>query len=76
MDEIGTKEEMSPPHSLSRKGHASGGGKNSEAMKKTIMDASLKVRNACMKEESDVEKFDPISSSGTKHGEGNSSGWG
>jgi hypothetical protein len=28
VDEIGTKEEMSPAHSLSRKGHASGGGKN------------------------------------------------
>jgi hypothetical protein len=76
MDEIGTKEEMSPPRSLSRKGPASGSGKNSEAMKKTIVDALLKVRNACVKEESDVEKFDPISSSGVKHGEGNNFGLG
>jgi hypothetical protein len=28
VDEIGTKEEMSPAHSLSRKGHTSGGGKD------------------------------------------------
>jgi hypothetical protein len=74
MDEIGTKEEMLPPRSLSGKEHASGGGKNSEAMKKTIADALLKVRNACVKEESGVEKIDPISSNGAKHGEGNSCG--
>jgi hypothetical protein len=74
MDEIDTEEEMSAPHSLSRKGHASGGGKNGEAMKKTIADASLTVCNAYLKEESDVEKLDPISSTGAKHEEGNSSG--
>jgi hypothetical protein len=76
VDEIGTKEEMSPTHSLSRKGHASGGGKNGEAMKKTIADALLTVCNAYVKEESDVEKLDPISSTGPKHGEGNNSGRG
>jgi hypothetical protein len=75
-DEIGTKEEMSPTHSLSRKGHESGGGKNGEAMKKKIADASLVVCNAYVKEESDVEKLDPISSTGTKHGEENSFGQG
>jgi hypothetical protein len=63
MDEITTKEEMLPPCSLSGKGHVSGGGKNGKAMKKIIRDASLKVRNACVKEESDVEFFYPISSS-------------
>jgi hypothetical protein len=73
VDEIGTKEEMSPAHSLSGKGHASGGRKNGEAMKKTIADASLMVCNAYVKEESDVEKLDPINSTGTKHGEGNNS---
>jgi hypothetical protein len=45
-------------------------------MKKTIADASLKVHNACVKDNSDVEKFDPINSCGTKHGEGNSFGRG
>jgi hypothetical protein len=76
VDEISTEEEMSPAHSLSGKGHASRGGKNSKAMKKTIADASLTVCNAYMKEESDVEKLDPISSTGAKHGEGNNSGRG
>jgi hypothetical protein len=33
-------------------------------MKKTIADASLTVYNAYVKEESDVEKLDPISSTG------------
>jgi hypothetical protein len=36
MDEIGTKEEMSPAHSLSRKEHASGDGKDGEATKKQL----------------------------------------
>jgi hypothetical protein len=35
MDEIGTKKEMSPAHSLSRKGHTSGSGKDGEVPKKT-----------------------------------------
>ena len=74
MDEIGTKEEMLPPRSLSGKKQASGSRKNNKAMKKSIADALLKVHNACIKEESGIEKFDPISSSGAKHGEGNSSG--
>jgi hypothetical protein len=56
MDKINTKEEISPPRILLGKGPTSGGGKNGEAMKKKIADASLKVRNAYMKEESDVEK--------------------
>jgi hypothetical protein len=34
IDEIGTKEEMSPPRSLLEKEPAGGGGKNGEAMKK------------------------------------------
>jgi hypothetical protein len=76
MDEISTKEEMLPPHSLSGKGLVSRGEKNDEAMKKTITDASLKVCNAYVKDESNIEKYDPISSSGAKHGEGNSSGRG
>jgi hypothetical protein len=41
-------------------------------MKKTITDALFKVRNVCVKEEFDVEKFDLISSSAVKHGEENS----
>jgi hypothetical protein len=64
VDEIGPKEEMSLVHNLSWKGHASGGRKNGEAMKKTIADALLTVCNAYMKEESDVKKLDPISSTG------------
>jgi hypothetical protein len=76
MDEIGTKKEILPPRSLSRKEPAGGGGKNGEIMKKTIADASLKVHNASVKEKSDVEKFNPISSSGAKHGEGNNYGRG
>jgi hypothetical protein len=76
VDEIGTKEEMSPAHSLSKKGHASGGGKDGEAVKKTTADALLTVCNAYVKEESDVEKLDPISSTGAKLGEENSSGRG
>jgi hypothetical protein len=76
VNEIGTKEEMSPAHSLSRKGHASGSGKDGEAAKKTIVDALLTVCNAYAKEESDVEKLDPISSTGIKLGEGSSSGRG
>jgi hypothetical protein len=74
VDEIGTKEEMSPAHSLSRKGHVSGGGKDGEAAKKTITDALLTVCNAYAKEESNVEKLEPINSTGTKLGEGSSSG--
>jgi hypothetical protein len=76
VDEIGTKKEVSLAHSLSRKGHASGGGKDGEAAKKTTADALLTVCNAYVKEESDVEKLDPISSTGTKLGEGSSSGRG
>ena len=67
---------MLPAHSLSRKGHESGGGKNSEAMKKKIADASLTVCNAYVKEESDVEKLDPINGTRTKHEEDNNSGQG
>jgi sporulation-control protein spo0M len=59
VDEIDTKEVMSPAHSLSRKGHVSGGGKNGEAMKNIIADASLTVCNAYVKDESDIEKLDP-----------------
>jgi hypothetical protein len=51
---------MSPAHSLLRKGHTSGDGKDGEAAKKTTADASLTVCNAYVKEESDVEKLDPI----------------
>jgi hypothetical protein len=76
VDEIGTKEEMLPTHSLSRKGHTSGSGKDSEVEKKTTADALLTICNAYVKEESDVEKLDPISSTGAKLGEGNSSGRG
>jgi hypothetical protein len=76
VDEIGTKEEMSLAHSLSGKGHTSGGGNNDEAMKKTIANASLTVCNAYVKEESDVEKLDPISCIGAKLGEENSLRWG
>jgi hypothetical protein len=76
VDEIGTKEEMLPACNLSGKGHASGGGKNNLAMKKTVAAASLMVCNAYVKEESDVKKLDPINSTGAKHGEGNSSGQG
>jgi hypothetical protein len=45
-------------------------------VKKTAADVSLTVCNAYMEEESDVEKLDPISSTGTMLGEGNSSGRG
>ena len=76
VDEIGTKKEMLPAHSLSKKGHASGGGKDSEAAKKTTADALLTVCSAYVKEESDVEKSDPISSTRTKLEEGSSSRWG
>jgi hypothetical protein len=76
VDEIGTKKEMSPTHSLSKKGHMSGGGKDGEVAKKTTADVSLTVRNAYVKEESDVEKLDPISSTGAMLGEGNSFGRG
>jgi hypothetical protein len=76
VDEIGTKEEMSPAHSLLRKGHASGGGMDGKVAKKTIVDALLTVCNAYAKEESDVEKLDPINSTGAKLGEGSSSGRG
>ena len=76
VDEIGTKEEMLPTHSLSGKGHTSGSGKDGEAAKKTTADALLMVCNAYVKEESDVEKLDPNSSSRAKLGEGNSYGRG
>jgi hypothetical protein len=76
MDDISTKEEMLPAHSLSRKGHASGGGKDGEATKKTVADALLMVCNAYVKEESDVEKLDPINSTRAKLREGSSSGRG
>jgi hypothetical protein len=76
VDEIGTKKEMSPAHSLSRKGHTSGGGKDGEVAKKTTADVSLTVCNAYMEGEFDVEKLDPISSTRTMLGEGNSSGRG
>jgi hypothetical protein len=67
---------MSPAHSLSRKGHTSEGGKNGKVAKKTTVDVSLTVCNAYLKEESDVGKLDPISSTGTMLGEGNKSGRG
>jgi hypothetical protein len=76
VDEIGTKKEMLPAYSLSTKGHTSGGGKNGEVAKKTTANVSLTVCNAYVKEESDIEKLDPISSTGTMLGEGNSSGRG
>jgi hypothetical protein len=76
VDETGTKEEMSPAHSLSRKGHTSGGGKDGEAAKKTTVDVSLTVCNAYVKEESNIEKLDPISNIGAMLGEENSSGRG
>ena len=59
MDEINTKEVMSPTYCLSRKGHVSGGRKNGKAIKKKIADASLTVCNAYIKDESDIEKLDP-----------------
>jgi hypothetical protein len=67
---------MSPAHSLSRKGHTSGGGKDGKVVKKTTTDVSLMVCNAYVKEESDVGKLDPINSIGAILGEGNSSGQG
>jgi hypothetical protein len=76
VDEIGTKKEMSPAHSLSRKGHTSRGGKDSEVAKKTTADVSLTVCNGYVKEESDVKKLDPMSSTRRILGEGNSSGRG
>jgi hypothetical protein len=76
MDEICRKEEISPAHSLSRKGHANGGRKDGEAAKKTIADALLTVCNAYAKEESDIQKLDPISSTIAKLGEGSNSGRG
>jgi hypothetical protein len=76
VDEIGTKEEMSPAHSLLRKGHTSGDGKDGKVAKKTTADVLLMVCNAYVKEESDVEKLDPISSTGAILGEKNSFGWG
>jgi hypothetical protein len=76
VDEIGTKKEMSPAHSLSRKGHTSGGGKDGKVAKKTAADVSLTVYNAYVEEESDVEKLDPISTTGTMLGKENSSGRG
>jgi hypothetical protein len=36
MDEIGTKEEMSPAHSLSMKGHTSGGGRTAKQRRKQL----------------------------------------
>ena len=57
MDNINTKEEISPPRSLLGKGPTSGGGKNSKTMKKKIADASLKVCNAYVKEESNVKNL-------------------
>ena len=75
-DEIGTREEISPTRSLSRKGYASRGGKDGKATKKTAADVSLAVCNAYVKEKFDIEKLDPISSTGTMLGEGNNSGQG
>ena len=76
MYEIGTKEEISPAHSLSRKVHTSGSGKDGEIAKKTIADVLLTVCNAYVKEESNVEKLDPISSTAAMLGEGNNFGQG
>ena len=76
IDKISTKEEMLPTHSLSRKGHTNGGRKDNEEAKKTITDVLLMVCNAYVKEESDVEKLDPISSTRTMLGVGNNSGRG
>jgi hypothetical protein len=73
MDNIGTRKEKSPPCTLIRKGHASRGGENGEALKKTIADASFKVGDAYVKEESEVEKFGLINASLLKHGEENAS---
>ena len=75
-DEIGTRKEISPTRSLSRKGYTSGGGKDGEATKKTATDVSLVVCNAYVKEKLDIEKLDPISSTREMLGEGNSSGQG
>ena len=61
-------------YSVTKRGHASGGGKDGEEAKKTIADASLTVYNAYVKEESNIEKLDPISSTRAKLGEGNSYG--
>ena len=73
MDEIGTRKENLPPCILTRKGHASRGGKNGEVLKKTNADASFKVGDAYLKEESEVEKFGLINASLLKHGEENAS---
>ena len=75
-DDIGTREEISLARSLSRKEHTSGGGKDGKAAKKAAADVSLAVGNAYVKEKSDIEKLDPISSTGAMLGEGNSSGQG
>ena len=76
MDEIGTKEEMSPTCSLSRKVHTSGGGKDRKATKKKITDISLTVYNAYVQQKSNIEKLDPVSSTGAMLGKGNSYGQG
>jgi hypothetical protein len=75
-DDIGAREEISPARSHSRKGYTSGGGKDGEAAKKRVADASLAVCNAYVKEKSNIEKLDPINSIGAMRGEGNSSGHG
>jgi hypothetical protein len=56
--EIDTKKEKLPPHT--EKGHRSGGGKDGEAMEKTIADSSFKVDNASVKGEL-IEEISPIS---------------
>ena len=65
---------MSPAHSLLRKKHTSGGGKDGEVAKKTTVDALVTVCNTYTKEESNIEKMNPISSIGLKLGEGISCG--
>ena len=75
-DEIGIWEEMLPARSLSRKEHTSGGGQDGEVAKKTAINVSLTVCNAYVKEKSNIEKLDPISSIRAMLGESNSSGRG
>ena len=58
--------------SLLRKGHRSRGGKDGEAAKRTAANVSLTVCNAYVKEKSDIEKLDSISSVRAMLGEGNS----
>jgi hypothetical protein len=55
--EIHTKEEKSPLHILTKKGHASGGGKKGKEVEKTIVDPQLKVNNTSVTRKSVVRDW-------------------